>query len=74
MRAGGKPLAPGDKVRFTDEEAHRQFPQFYPEPGTVGVVDEIDEDRAIWVQWPEGATKEPGRWCCSKYSMEVVEE
>ena len=74
MRAGGKPLAPGDKVRFTDEGHHNRAPQYYPEPGTVGTVDRIDEDHDIWVRWPEGSTDAPYLWCCSKYSVEVVEE
>ena len=42
----------GQKVRFTDADAHEREPDFYPPVGHVGIVMEIDDknDMAL-VDW-----------------------
>ena len=48
------------KVRFTNQDLHRSFPQIYPKPGTVGEV--ISKKTGyikpgvtmLRVRWPEG--------------------
>ena len=76
---------PGDRVRFLDAARHKENPEWYPEPGTIGTVvadplasyrrwaDEEYDDTTIYVQWPEGSTSIDDRWTCGIESVEVYE-
>lgn len=52
----------GDKVKFTDEKAHQEFPGFYPKPGTVGKVLENGKGNAFFIKWEEGSTSGADCW------------
>ena len=45
----------GDKVVFISEEEHKEFPNFYPEVGTVGTVVNVHGFVAL-VKWEQGST------------------
>ena len=62
----------GSKVRFTNKTLCMINPEFYPQPGTVGVVERINRDfeGKIWgyiVKWPIGS------WCASAKDLEEAE-
>lgn len=65
----------GDKVRFVGEGLHKNYPERYPEIGTIGVVlcGEYESLPHI-VQWPFGATSGNEAWPCPSYAIELVEE
>lgn len=42
----------GDKVRFIGEGLHKNYPERYPECGTVGIVVMVNENGG-WIQWPQ---------------------
>ena len=53
----------GDKVVFISENKHKEFPNFYPEVGTVGTVVDVHGFVAL-VKWEEGSTsKGDCLWC-----------
>lgn len=62
-------LKKGDKVRFTNAVLHEMIPQFYPKPGTIGIVHH-DHDELI--QWPTGSTSLDDLWRAPGHSMELV--
>lgn len=70
----------GDKVRFVNKEAHEESPEYYPECGTVGRIDDIDEYDYFLVSWPAETVKENARyggdysWWVEDSYVELVEE
>ena len=46
----------GDKVVFISENKHKEFPSFYLEVGTVGMVLGRDANNCALVKWEEGST------------------
>ena len=46
----------GDWVAFTDADAHKWMPQYYPQAGTVGQVTQEWSNGTVSVQWPAGST------------------
>jgi hypothetical protein len=47
---------------FTDAEARRRDPNYYPPVGTIGDVLKVDPSGGYKVQWPEGTTSGTGKW------------
>lgn len=72
----------GKKVRFINAKAHEDEPWFYPEVGTIGTIiwtfDEIFDEWAWKVRWPDGTTESCGIpndcWYCGEESIELAEE
>ena len=76
----------GRKVRFINDKAHEEMPEYYPEVGTVGVIvpvigtgfERLVDDFAV--QWPKGSTEDTGAgtrgdcWLVDEESLELVEE
>lgn len=67
----------GDRVRVADNKntrmMHAEMPEYYPEPGSLGmVVGNASDDNIYWVKWDNSQEDHPwafpGRW------LEVVEE
>lgn len=54
----------GDKVVFISEEEHKEFPNFYPEVGTVGTVVNVHGFVAL-VKWEQGSTSKGDCWWCN---------
>ena len=63
----------GDRVRVKDNNLHTAYPQFYPERGTVGTIEAVD-DFALLVQWPTGSTSGNDRWGIAPHRVEKVKE
>lgn len=78
----------GDRVRalpprFSEEVAKKLFdgalhPDWFPKPGTIGVVESIDETEVtnIRVKWPDGSTTYAEGydiWYCPATWLEKVE-
>lgn len=70
----------GDKVRFVDTPVthlkHQDYPEFYPEPGTIGTVyQDSDLDGTTLVEWPQAAFQgaRSDWWALSTY-LERVED
>lgn len=70
----------GDKVRLIDSPStqrdHKNHPEYYPEPGTVGTVyADSDLDGTTLVKWPQSAIQGARRdwWAHSTY-LERVED
>lgn len=61
----------GSKVRMIDEEAHNEYPRWFPAVWTVGVVWELDYDNCE-VQWPEDSTSWGDKWWCNYEHLEVL--
>lgn len=61
----------GSKVRMTDEESHRNNPQWFPDVGTVGIVMEVGF-HTHFIQWPEGSTSGSDIWYCDNTRLEVL--
>lgn len=74
----------GKKVRFINAKAHKEFPEYYPEVGTIGTLtsvkgtdleflEEGEDDFAV--QWPKGSTSSSDLWFVeAEKSLELVEE
>lgn len=58
----------GDIVRFTNAEAHEEYPQFYPKVGIFGKVYNVDD--GLLVQWEQGSTSGKDRYWCDYSSVE----
>lgn len=54
----------GDKVVFISEEEHKEFPNFYPEVGTVGTVVNVHGFVAL-VKREQGSTSKGDCWLCN---------
>lgn len=63
----------GDKVRFTSSEMHEIAPDFYPEPGTVGVIRQTEKRGGFWVQWPIGTTSQDDFFHAATCNLELAE-
>lgn len=65
----------GDQVVYLGVNGDRGMPCYYPEIGTVGVVDDIDNmpDNHIQIQWPRGSTSGNDVWFCNKNKLELFE-
>lgn len=69
----------GDKVRLIDSPStrqdHKNHPDYYPEPGTVGTVyDDSDLDGTTLVEWPKAAIHgERCDWWAHTTDLELVE-
>lgn len=63
----------GMKVRFIDEEHHREHPKWYPAVGTIGTISRITS-ASIYVQWPKGSTSDIDQWYCNANWVEKVKE
>lgn len=58
----------GDKVKFINKD-RAYFPEFFPEPGTIGEVVYADTD-GCWVKWPEDSLqKKDENWPTTFYIM-----
>lgn len=64
-------IAVGKQVMFTNKEAHKRCPKYYPAYGTTGTVLKVIE-HAVLVQWPEGETFGDGSWYCDREAVVVV--
>lgn len=70
----------GDKVRFVCKAAHEETPEFYPEYGTIGKIEDIDEYDYFLVSWPANTVRENARysgeysWWVEDSYVELVEE
>lgn len=70
----------GDRVRYRNARKHRIEPEYYPAPGTVGTVVDLDEDNEynevedMFVQWPKGSTSLNDAWWCNRKDIEPVED
>lgn len=54
----------GERVMFTDPNAHKECPRWYPPKGTIGTVVQCNSvnNPAVRVQWPDGTTGGNGCW------------
>lgn len=65
----------GDRVRFANEDLHKESPEWYPKVGTVGVVIRVrDIDDGLLVRWPKGTIVVYGYWWCRLHDVEPVTE
>lgn len=65
----------GDKVRYIiDAATTKEYPEFYPPKGTIGVVLWIEYDSGqCYIRWPEGTTKGDGCWYAKEEDIELVD-
>lgn len=61
----------GSKVRTINKEAHKNYPQWVPVVGTVGIVRKLDYINCE-VQWPKGTTSWQDKWWCNYEHLEVL--
>ena len=62
----------GSKVRFINETLWMRNPGCYPQPGMIGVVEQVIRDLTREVRWY--AVKWPiGLWCAAAEDLEEVE-
>lgn len=55
----------GDKVVFTDADAHKIIPCYFPEPGTVGkILGKNPCNGELLVEWKKGSTILDDMWIC----------
>lgn len=69
----------GDKVRLIDSPStqrdHKNYPEYYPEPGTVGTVyDDSGLDGTTLVEWPQAAIQARRDWWAHSTDLERVED
>lgn len=64
----------GDKVRFIGKREKQEFPEFYPNYGTIGTISGAVYSDTIWVQWAERSTIGDDRWNCEIDDVELVEQ
>lgn len=70
----------GDKVRLIDSPStqrdHKNHPEYYPEPGTVGTVyDDSGLDGTTLVEWPQAAIQGARRdWWAHSTDLERVKD
>mgnify|MGYP000105904277 CR=1 FL=1 len=70
----------GDKVRLIDSPStqrdHKNHPEYYPEPGTVGTVyDDSGLDGTTLVEWPQAAIQGARRdWWAHSTDLERVND
>lgn len=64
-------IAVGKQVMFTNKEAHKRQPEYYPRYGTIGTVLNVFV-HIVLVQWPEGETFGDGSWYCDREAVVVV--
>lgn len=62
----------GSKVRMIDEEAHENYPQWFPVVGTVGIVEKRSYNNNCKVQWSKGTTSIDDKWFCDYGRLEVL--
>ena len=61
-----KDLQVGDKVVYTNKKDHKEYPNWYPPVGTIGVVVKTyDRSGNLRVQWPKDKTAGSGIWFVS---------
>ena len=65
-------LHTGDRVKYGGND-HLVAPEYYPPPGTVGVVNYVDSYRAR-IQWPEGSTSRNDLWYVNFEDIALVED
>ena len=61
----------GSKVRMINKEVHKNYPQWFPAVGTVGIVRKLDYINCE-VQWPYGTTSRYDKWDCKYKRLEVL--
>ena len=61
----------GSKVRMINKEVHKNYPQWFPAVGTVGIVRKLDYINCE-VQWPYGTTSWQDKWWCNYEHLEVL--
>lgn len=61
----------GSKVRMINKEAHKNYPQWFPVVGTVGIVRNLCDINCD-VQWPKGTTSWQDKWWCNYEYLEVL--
>lgn len=65
----------GDRVMAIFEDLHRIHPEYYPKPGTVGVVCYSNKQYSyIRVQWPKGSTSLHDQFYCPTEYVEITTE
>lgn len=66
----------GDKVRYIiDAATAKEFPEFYPPKGTIGVVIGIKDfyyTASYHIRWPKGTTEGDGCWYVERKDIELV--
>lgn len=67
----GKPIKIGDRVRAISNGEHNHMPDYYPVPGTIGVVKDTC-DGLVYVRWPAGSVGMGGTWSCPVWSVEAI--
>ena len=65
-------LHTGDRVKYGGND-HIAAPEYYPPPGTVGVVNRVCDNRAQ-VQWPAGSTSRDDLWYADLEDITLVED
>jgi len=63
----------GDKVRYANKRQHRDYPMWYPNRRTVGVIVEVQES-GCRVQWKRGSTSDDDLHFAVNANLELVEE
>ena len=63
----------GDKVVFISEKKHKEFPNIYPEVGTVGTVTKNDKE-CVKVKWEKVSTSKDDTWFADYISVIPAEE
>lgn len=61
----------GSKVRMINKEVHKNYPQWFPVVGTVGIVRNLCYINCD-VQWPKGTTSWQDKWWCNYEHLEVL--
>ena len=64
-------LKKGMKVRAISEAEHKEFPRWFPKPGTIGTVTDVGNDD-VCVEWEDKKCYIPtGYWCMAESVVPV---
>ncbi len=78
MKKNARKFRVGDQVMFYGNNARKlreSAEEWYPPVGTVGkVIDWLEEDDDILVQWPNGTTASDHKWFCSTADLRLVDD
>lgn len=63
----------GDLVVATNENLHHDFPEWYPEVGTIGMIIDVCEEDYL-VQWEQMSVSADCIWYCDMEEVRLVSD
>lgn len=61
----------GDIVKFNNSTRHREYPEFYPKKGTIGIA-VTEGSEIVTVQWENGSTSKNDCWAVETREISLV--